>query len=71
MWLEVMNGGTVCDVGLPIIYRVGRQCKWGLLYIDMVNIRLGEQGYYYDCFRSRTLVRKVLGESDDLLGDRG
>lgn len=59
-------------MGLLIIYKVELLCKLGLLYIDMVDIRLGEQGhYYYDCFRSRTLVRKVLGESGDLLGDRG
>ncbi len=59
-------------MGLLIIYKVEMLCKLGLLYIDMVDIRLGEQGYYYyDCFRSRTLVRKVLGESGDLLADWG
>ena len=58
-------------MGLLIIYKVELLCKLGLLYIDMVNIRFGEQGYYYDCFQSRTLVRKVLGESGDLLADWG
>lgn len=60
-------------MGLLIIYKVELLCKLGLLYIDRGWVcGWVEQGYYYyDCFRSRTLVRKVLGESDDLLGDRG